>query len=137
MNWNKIKQISLSYDFNSLNYDFAAAGSSLCYEDYDIGERQIRDFIDLDTTFRSVNGEQEEFDGGIPIKDEQIFNNNNDVDDQVDEEEKTNEEDQEDFDSESPDDNNELSDLSILEKEENLKPHITSNLEKFSKLFKK
>ena len=107
------------------------------YEDYEVGERQIRDFIDLDTTFRSVNGEQEEFDAGIPIKDEQIFNNNNDEDDQVDEEEKTNEEDQEDFDSESSDDNNELSDLSILEKEENLKPHITSNLEKFSKLFKK
>ena len=101
------------------------------------GERQIRDFIDLDTTFRSVNGEQEEFDADIPIKDEQIFNNNNDEDDQGDEEEKTNEEDQEDFDSEASDDNNELSDLSILEKEENLKPHITSNLEKFSKLFKK
>ena len=109
------------------------------HEDYEVGERQIRDFIDLDTTFRSVNGEQEEFDAGIPIKDEQIFNNNNnnDEDDQVDEEEKTNDEDQEDFDSESSDDNNELSDLSILEKEENLKPHITSHLEKFSKSFKK
>ena len=107
------------------------------FEDYEVGERQIRDFIDLDTTFRSVNGEQEEFDADIPIKDEQIFNNNNDDDDQGDEEEKTNEEDQEDFDSETSDDNNELSDLSILEKEENLKPHITSNLEKFSKQFKK
>ena len=107
------------------------------FEDYEVGERQIRDFIDLDTTFRSVNGEQEEFDADMPIKDEQIFNNNNDDDDQGDEEEKTNEDDQEDFDSEAPDDNNELSDLSILEKEENLKPHITSNLEKFSKLFKK
>ena len=107
------------------------------FEDYEVGERQIRDFIDLDTTFRSVNGEQEEFDADIPIKDEQIFNNNNDDDDQGDDEEKTNEEDQEDFDSEASDDNNELSDLSILEKEENLKPHITSNLEKFSKLFKK
>jgi len=107
------------------------------FEDYEVGERQIRDFIDLDTTFRSVNGEQEEFDADIPIKDEQIFNNNNDDDDQGDEEEKTNEEDQEDFDSETSDDNNELSDLSILEKEENLKPHITSSLEKFSKQFKK
>ena len=107
------------------------------FEDFEVGQRQIRDFIDLDTTFRSVNGEQEEFDADISIKDEQIFNNNNDDDDQGDEEEKTNEEDQEDFDSEASDDNNELSDLSILEKEENLKPHITSNLEKFSKLFKK
>ena len=105
------------------------------FEDYESGERQIRDFIDLDSTFRSVNGEQEDFDADMPIKDEQIFNNNGD-DDRGDEEEKTND-DQEDFDSESSDDNNELSDLSILEKEENLKPHITSNLEKFSKLFKK
>ena len=107
------------------------------FEDYEVGERQIRDFIDLDTTFRSVNGEQEEFDADMSIKDEQIFNSNNDDDAQGDEEEKTNDEDQEDFDSEASDDNNELSDLSILEKEENLKPHITSNLEKFSKLFKK
>ncbi len=107
------------------------------FEDYEVGERQIRDFIDLDTTFRSVNGEQEEFDADMPIKDEQIFNNNDDDDQGDEEEEKTNEEDQEDFDSEASDDNNELSDLSILEKEENLKPHITSNLEKFSKIFKK
>ena len=35
----EIKQISLSYDFNCLNYDFAAAGSSLCYEDYDVDEK--------------------------------------------------------------------------------------------------
>ncbi len=107
------------------------------FEDYEVGERQIRDFIDLDTTFRSVNGEQEEFDADMPIKDEQIFNNNDDDDQGDEEEEKTNEEDQEDFDSEASDDNNELSDLSILEKEENLKPHIISNLEKFSKIFKK
>ncbi len=109
------------------------------FEDYEAGERQIRDFIDLDATFRSVNGEQEEFDADIPIKEEQIFDNNNDDDDddQSDEEEKSDEEDQEDFDSEASDENNELSDLSILEKEENLKPHIISNLEKFSKLFKK
>ena len=59
------------------------------FEDYEVGERQIRDFIDLDTTFRSVNGEQEEFDADMPIKEEQIFNNNNDEDDQGDEEEKT------------------------------------------------
>ena len=37
------------------------------FEDYEVGERQIRDFIDLDNTFRSVNGEQEEFDAGISL----------------------------------------------------------------------
>ena len=104
------------------------------FEAYVANERQIRDFIDLDSTFRSVNGEQEEFED-ISIKDDQIFENNND--EQNNSEEK-NPEDQEDFESEeSSDDNNELSDLSILEKEESLKPHILDNLEKFSKLFKK
>ena len=104
------------------------------FEAYVANERQIRDFIDLDSTFRSVNGEQEEFEN-ISIKDDQIFENNND--EQNNSEEK-NPEDQEDFESEeSSDDNNELSDLSILEKEESLKPHILDNLEKFSKLFKK
>ena len=41
------------------------------------------------------------------------------------------------FENESSDDVNEASDLSILEKEENLKPLITEKLEKFSKLYKK
>ncbi len=104
------------------------------FEAYVANERQIRDFIDLDSTFRSVNGEPEEFED-ISIKDDQIFEDNND--EQNNSEEK-NGEDQEDFESEeSSDDNNELSDLSILEKEENLKPQILDNLEKFSKLFKK
>ena len=104
------------------------------FEAYVANERQIRDFIDLDSTFRSVNGEQEEFED-ISIKDDQIFEDNND--EQNNSEEK-NGEDQEDFESEeSSDDNNELSDLSILEKEESLRPQILDNLEKFSKLFKK
>ena len=104
-------------------------------EDYTAGERQIRDFIDLDATFRAVNGEQDDFEEDISIKEGQIFENA-DTDDQNDDE-KSNEEEQEDFESETSDDNNELSDLSILEKEENLKPQIIDNLEKFSKLFKK
>ena len=41
------------------------------YEEYNNSERQLRDFIDLDSTFRSVNGEQDEFDD-ITIKNEQI-----------------------------------------------------------------
>ena len=104
------------------------------FEEFNSGDRQIRDFIDLDATFRSVNGEPEDFDD-IAIKEDQIFNNN--VDDQNEDDDKTNEEDQEEFENESSDENNEISDLSILEKEENLKPQIIHNLEKFSKLFKK
>ncbi len=104
------------------------------YEEFNSGDRQIRDFIDLDATFRSVNGEPEDFDD-IAIKEDQIFDNN--VDDQNDDDEKTNEDDQEEFENEPSEESNEISDLSILEKEENLKPQIIQNLEKFSKLFKK
>ena len=42
------------------------------YNDYCISDKQLRDFIDLDATFRSVNGEQDEFQD-INIKDDEIF----------------------------------------------------------------
>ena len=106
------------------------------FESYNVNERQIRDFIDLDSTFRAINGEQDDFED-ISLKDDQIYQENND-ENQSSNEDKSSEEEQEDFESEeNSDDNNELSDLSILEKEESLKPQITENLEKFSKLFKK
>ena len=106
------------------------------FESYNANERQIRDFIDLDSTFRAVNGEQDDFED-ISLKDDQIYQENND-ENQSSSEEKSSEEEQEDFESEeNSDDNNELSDLSILEKEESLKPQIIENLDKFSKLFKK
>ncbi len=106
------------------------------FESYNANERQIRDFIDLDSTFRAVNGEQDDFED-ISLKDDQIYQENNE-ENQSSNEEKSSEEEQEDFESEeNSDDNNELSDLSILEKEESLKPQIIENLEKFSKLFKK
>ena len=43
------------------------------YSDYTNGEKQLRDFIDLDATFRSVNGEPDDFQD-ISIKDDEIFN---------------------------------------------------------------
>jgi RNA polymerase primary sigma factor len=107
------------------------------FEEFTSGDRQIRDFIDLDSTFRSINGEQEEFDEDINIKDGNQIYDNNTVSDEQSEDEKNTDEDQEDFESENSDDSSELSDLSILEKEENLKPQIIDNLEKFSKSFKK
>ena len=51
--------------------------------------------------------------------------------------EKENEDDDPEFENENNEDANEASDLSILEKEENLKPHITEKLEKFSNYSKK
>ena len=107
------------------------------FEEFTSGDRQIRDFIDLDSTFRSINGEQEEFDEDINIKDGNQIYDNNSVSDEQSEDEKNTDEDQEDFESENSDDSSELSDLSILEKEESLKPQIIDNLEKFSRSFKK
>ncbi|MFL2661199.1 MAG: RNA polymerase sigma factor RpoD [Alphaproteobacteria bacterium] len=110
------------------------------FEEFLANERQIRDFIDLDSTFRSINGEPEDFEN-ISIKDDQIYGENSVESQQSDDQEKNNEEedqeDQEDFDTENTEDANELSDLSILEKEESLKPQIITNLEKFNKQFKK
>ena len=101
------------------------------FQEYKIGERQLRDFIDLDATFRSINGEQDDFDQ-IAINDESIFED----DDEVKDDDKNNEEETE-FDSDQADESNDVSDLSILEKEESLKPTITENLLNFEKSFKK
>ena len=106
------------------------------YEEFLSGDRQIRDFIDLDATYRAVNGEQDDFDD-ISIKEDNQIYDNNSVEQEQSEDDKNSDEDQEDFESENSDENNELSDLSVLEKEESLKPHISDNLHKFSKLFKK
>ena len=101
------------------------------FEEYKKEERQLRDFIDLDATFRSINGLQDDFDS-LEIESETIFE-----DDNKEDSEKTNDEETE-FDSEEEsEDTNDVSDLSILEKEESLKPVIVENLTNFSKNFKK
>ena len=45
---------------------------------YKNSESQLRDFVDLDSTFRSVNGEQEDF-NDLEIKDSEIFDNVEDM----------------------------------------------------------
>ncbi len=101
------------------------------FEEYNKEERQLRDFIDLDSTFRSINGLQDDFDS-LEIENETIFENDNKEDT-----EKNNDEEPE-FDSEEEnEDTNDVSDLSILEKEESLRPVIIDNLKNFSKNFKK
>ena len=101
------------------------------FEEYKNEERQLRDFIDLDATFRSINGLQDDFDS-LEIQSETIFE-----DDNKEDSEKTNDDETE-FDSEEgSEDTNDVSDLSILEKEESLKPTIVENLTIFSKNFKK
>ena len=110
--------------FVSMNFisDFAVS--------YKTSESQLRDFVDLDSTFRSVNGEQEDF-NDLAIKDSEIFDN-------VEEDDSEEKDDENDFDdSDNNEENSGLSDLSILEKEENLRPHIEKNLDNFQKHFKK
>ena len=102
------------------------------FEEYKNDERQLRDFIDLDATFRSINGLQDDFDS-LEIPNETIFE-----DDNKEDSEKTNDDEETEFDSEEgSEDTNDVSELSILEKEESLKPTIVENLIIFSKNFKK
>ncbi len=102
------------------------------FEEYKNDERQLRDFIDLDATFRSINGLQDDFDS-LEIPNETIFE-----DDNKEDSEKTNDDEETEFDSEEgSEDTNDVSELSILEKEESLKPTIVENLTNFSKNFKK
>ena len=101
------------------------------FEQYKKEERQLRDFIDLDSTFRSINGLQDDFDS-LEIENETIFENDNKEDSEKNNDEET------EFDSEEEnEDTNDVSDLSILEKEESLRPVIVENLKNFSKNFKK
>ena len=113
------------------------------YYEYKKGTRQLRDFIDLDLTFRNVNGEQEE--DFNELTDGEIYSTTSngeqdrvskDTDDQENENDNDNDNENEN-DNEVSDYNEDSSDLSILEKEENLKPIILDNLEKYSKSFKK
>ena len=103
------------------------------YHEYKNDMRQLRDFIDLDLTFRNVNGEQEE--EFNEIQGEELYQNSDeepeqDADSKEDNDDQENENDSSDY-------NDDSSDLSILEKEENLRPIIIENLNKFSKTFKK
>ena len=101
------------------------------FEEYNKEERQLRDFIDLDATFRSINGLQDDFDS-LEIEDETIFDGENKEDSEKNNDEET------EFDSEEEsEDTNDVSDLSILEKEESLRPAIIENLKNFSKNYKK
>ena len=99
---------------------------------YEKGESQLRDFIDLDSTFRFLNKEDDNFED-MAIKADEIFSQNepsSSVDNEKD--------DVSDFeDNDSNDESNELSDLSILEKEDSLRPQIESNLKEFQKNYKK
>ena len=103
------------------------------YHEYKNDMRQLRDFIDLDLTFRNVNGEQEE--EFNEIQGEELYQNSDEEPEQ-DADSKEDNDDQEN-ENESSDYNDDSSDLSILEKEENLRPIIIENLNKFSKTFKK
>ena len=103
------------------------------YHEYKNEMRQLRDFIDLDLTFRNVNGEQEE--DFNDIENSELYQSSeDDVEQESDSKEGNDDQENE---NDNSDYNDDSSDLSILEKEENLRPIIIENLEKFSKTFKK
>ena len=104
------------------------------YHEYKNEMRQLRDFIDLDLTFRNVNGEQEE--DFNDIENGELYQSSED-DVEQESDSKEGNDDQENEKNDNSDYNDDSSDLSILEKEENLRPIIIENLEKFSKTFKK
>ena len=86
------------------------------------GEKPLRDLIDLDATYRSISGEKDElFEQGEQDQ-EEIYQDDN-------ESEEGNEENN-DFESDD------VNELSILEKEENLKPILLDKLKKFSRKYK-
>ena len=86
------------------------------------GEKPLRDLIDLDATYRSISGEKDElFEQGEQDQAE-IYQDDNESD----------EENEENNDFESDD----VNELSILEKEQNLKPILLGKLKKFSRKYK-
>ena len=99
------------------------------FASYSKDQRPLRDLIDLDSTYRSISGDDEEpvFINENTKANKEIFEHN--VENEIDEDS--------DFTSDSDDENSEeVSELSILEKEENLRPIISDKLEKFSKKFR-
>tara|TARA_B100000989_G_scaffold159356_1_gene118966 strand:- start:2088 stop:4016 length:1929 start_codon:yes stop_codon:yes gene_type:complete len=94
---------------------------------YGKSERPLRDLIDLDATFRSVNGETDDVFIDEEKHDKDLLRDN------VSSEEK--DDIGEDF-EESTDMHDDSADLSILEKEENLKPVLLDSLNSFAKKFK-
>ena len=100
------------------------------FHSYSKSERPLRDLIDLDATYRSISGESDDtFINETDKVSKSIFNEDS-------EEEVTNpeNENESEFDSENSDELG--SDLSILEKEENLRPIVFESLSNFSKTFK-
>ena len=96
---------------------------------YSKSERPLRDLIDLDATFRSISGESEE----------DFIEQNNKAEKEIfveSESEDTKSELDEDFDADESEGNDGASDLSILEKEESLRPILFKSLSSFSKKFK-
>ncbi len=89
---------------------------------YSKGEKPLRDLIDLDATYRSISGEKDELFEQDEQNQEDIYQEDNESED----------ENEENTDFESDD----INELSILEKEENLKPILLDKLKKFSRKYK-
>ena len=89
---------------------------------YSKGEKPLRDLIDLDATYRSISGDKDELFEQDEQNQEDIYQEDNESEDENDE--------NTDFESDD------INELSILEKEENLKPILLDKLKKFSRKYK-
>ncbi|MDC3091157.1 RNA polymerase sigma factor RpoD [Rickettsiales bacterium] len=102
------------------------------FHSYSKSERPLRDLIDLDATYRSICGESDDtFIDDSDKEPKEIFSEESESEELDSESENENESD---FDNDNADELG--SDLSILEKEENLRPIIFESLSNFSKKFK-
>tara|TARA_X000000950_G_scaffold282566_1_gene381647 strand:+ start:867 stop:2810 length:1944 start_codon:yes stop_codon:yes gene_type:complete len=103
-------------------------------EKYKNNLKPLRELVDLDATYRSVSGESDEIFSSSNKIDKDIFQRTNELDiDNDTDSENINDNESE---NEGDYDSDLVSDLSILEKEENLKPTLLEKLEKFSRKFK-
>jgi RNA polymerase primary sigma factor len=104
------------------------------FHSYSKSERPLRDLIDLDATFRSISGESEDSYINETDKHTKSIFNEDSGNEEIESENENENENESEFDSENSDELG--SDLSILEKEENLRPIVFESLSNFSKKFK-
>ena len=98
--------------------------------------KPLRELVDLDATYRSISGDKDEIFPSPSKETKDIYDEDVGLGLENDSESDNEIESESDSDSESDYDSDLIGDLSILEKEENLKPALLDKLEKFSKKFK-
>ena len=100
--------------------------------------KPLRELVDLDATYRSITGDKDDIFPNPSKEAKSIYNENEglDLEDHSESHNESESDSDSDSDSEGDYDADLIGDLSILEKEETLKPALLDKLEKFSKKFR-